>query len=82
MTSARLRQPSGWLVAVTAWLLSSPALHACPVCFQIEDGPVSAGVRAAVLLLVAVTTSVLCGAGLFVVRFARRASRLTEEDWR
>jgi len=52
------------------------ALHACPVCFRFEDGPTVAGTRAAVFVLVGVTSLVLSACGTFVVRFARRASSL------
>ena len=54
------------------WLAAEGSLLACPVCFQVEDGPVAEGVRAAVLTLMGVTVSVLCGVAMFVVRFARR----------
>jgi len=51
----------------------APAL-ACPICFQVEQGPVTEGVRAAVLVLMAVTVAVLGGFAAFIVRFARRQS--------
>ena len=54
------------------WLAFEATLLACPICFQVQDGPVVDGVRAAVLVLVGVTTTVLCGFGVFIVRFVRR----------
>jgi hypothetical protein len=58
------------VVALTA--CAAPLL-ACPVCFQVEPGPVTNGVRAAVVVLMAVTTSVLGGFAMFIVGFVRRA---------
>ncbi len=55
------------------WLVSGAVLGACPICFQVEQGPVTDGVRTAVIVLVAVTTGVLTGFGAFIVRFVRRA---------
>ena len=78
MTTRGVR-PARWMAALTAWLWFAPALEACPVCFQIEDGPAAAGVRAAVIVLLGVTVSVLAVAGLFVVRFARRSAAPGDE---
>ena len=66
---------SGLLLAAVLW---PRALHACPVCFRMEDGPASDGLRAAVGVLIGVTVVVLGAAARFVVRFARRAARLTD----
>jgi hypothetical protein len=52
---------------------SAVPLLACPVCFGVEQGPVTSGVRAAVVVLMAVTTSVLGGFAVFIVNFARRS---------
>jgi hypothetical protein len=51
---------------------STPAL-ACPICFQVEQGPVTDGVRAAVLVLIAVTIGVLAGFGTFIAGFIKRS---------
>ena len=59
---------------VAAWALASAPLLACPICFQVEDGPTSSGIRAAVFVLIGVTMSVLAGFATFVVRFVRRAA--------
>lgn len=66
---------SGMLLAV---VLSPTALHACPVCFRMEDGAAAEGLRAGVGVLIGVTLVVLGAAARFVVRFARRAARLTD----
>jgi hypothetical protein len=55
------------------WLVAEARLAACPVCFQMEDGPVTEGVRAAVLVLLAITTAVLSGFAFFIVGFVRRS---------
>ncbi len=68
-----------WCATFVLGPLSGPALLACPVCFQVEDGPAAAGVRAAVIVLMGVTASVLSGAGLFVIRVVRRSARLRED---
>jgi hypothetical protein len=49
------------------------------VCFRIEDGPTTAGIRAAVLVLVGVTGGVLAGVALFVSRYVRRTRTLNAE---
>ena len=54
------------------WMALQATLLACPVCFQIEDGRTAAGVRAAVIVLMAVTAGVLTGFGLFIRRFIQR----------
>ena len=51
-------------------------LFACPICFQVEEGPVTAGVRAAVVVLIGVTVGVLAGFGVFVARFVARSNAL------
>ena len=61
------------IIVFTAACLGVPAAAlACPVCFQVEDGPVVAGVRAGVGVLMAVTCVVLIGFGAFAVRLVRR----------
>lgn len=52
------------------WIGAETTTWACPICFQIEDGPVSGGVRAAVLVLVGVTAVVLTAFGRFAWRMA------------
>ena len=44
---------------------------ACPICFQVEDSGVTAGVRAAVIVLGLVTTVVLVGFAVFARRLVR-----------
>jgi hypothetical protein len=59
------------LAALAAVYGTAEALHACPICFQAEDDATSAGVRAAVGVLFAVTVAVLGAIGTFAVRVAR-----------
>jgi hypothetical protein len=59
---------------VLAWALASAPLLACPICFQVDDGPATAGIRAAVVVLGGVTVSVLTGFAAFIVRFVRRTA--------
>jgi len=54
------------------WIGATSHLLACPVCFQVEAGPMTAGVHAAVLVLIGVTLGVLAGFGVFVARFVAR----------
>lgn len=56
-----------------AWLLAPAAVLACPVCFGLDQGPVTDGLRTAVLVLVGVTLTVLTGFGIFITRFVRRS---------
>jgi len=60
-------------VALTAamCLFADTVIHACPVCFQIEDAHLTSGVRAAVGVLMGVTLTVLAPVVVFAVRFAR-----------
>jgi len=44
---------------------------ACPICFQFDQGPVTAGVRAAIVVLISVTVAVLVAFGRFAWRLAR-----------
>jgi hypothetical protein len=67
----RARVP--WAVAVLLVLFVPCSLLACPICFQVEQSPTTDGLRAAVLVLIGVTTCVLAGCATFVVRMARRS---------
>jgi hypothetical protein len=64
------------LLAVIVWASASATAWACPVCFRMEEGPVSAGVRAAIVVLMTVTVSVLAGFAFFIRRFVRRSRSL------
>jgi heme/copper-type cytochrome/quinol oxidase subunit 2 len=57
------------------WAGAGATLLACPICFRIEEGPVSNGVVAAVATLMGVTVAVLAAFGLFIRRFVRAESR-------
>ncbi|HKW02199.1 MAG TPA: hypothetical protein VJN96_20420 [Vicinamibacterales bacterium] len=73
MTSMWRRSVSA--VAMAAfWAAAGSTALACPVCFRVEEGPVTSGVRAAVLVLIGVTSGVLTGFGVFIARFVRRAA--------
>jgi hypothetical protein len=68
-----------WCLSVAAvWIAVSGTALACPVCFRIEEGPVADGVRAAVFVLIGVTTTVLSGVAMFLVRFIRRSAQQAE----
>lgn len=60
------------LLSLAIWLFTGVPLLACPICFQAQEGPVTDGVRAAVLVLMGVTTGVLSGFAMFIVRFVQR----------
>jgi hypothetical protein len=64
------------LATGTLWAAGAGHLLACPICFQVEDGPVSTGVHLAVVVLIGVTGAVLAGFGAFIARFVSRASAL------
>jgi hypothetical protein len=66
-------------VAVS-WVLMGSAALACPVCFRMEEGPVTDGVRAAVVVLMGVTVTVLGGFAFFIRGFVRRARTAAEEQ--
>ena len=73
------RRRLAWHASVAAvWIAASATALACPVCFRIEEGPVADGVRAAVFVLIGVTTTVLSGVGMFLVRFIRRSAQQSE----
>ena len=51
--------------------LADATLLACPICFQVEDTNAVNGVRAAVLVLMGVTSVVLIGFAGFAARLIR-----------
>lgn len=55
---------------------------ACPICFRVEESATTDGARAAVLVLVGVTTVVLGAFARFIVGFAKRERRQSEESSR
>ena len=71
----RLSVTSGFLI-----VLGDQALHACPVCFRIDDAATTSGVYAAVFVLLGVTTGVLGGFATFIVGFVRRARRHADTE--
>ena len=61
------------LVAIVPmWIAAGAAVYACPVCFQFEDGATTAGVRAALIVLLSVTVIVLSTVAAWGIR--RRTS--------
>jgi hypothetical protein len=60
------------LVTACLWIAGGITAAACPICFRVEQGPVTDGVQAAVLVLMGVTTGVLSGFGIFIAGFIRR----------
>lgn len=63
------------VLALSLAFAVNATLHACPVCFQVEENATTDGVQLAVLVLMGVTTTVLGGFGAFIIRFVRRTSR-------
>lgn len=72
--TTRWRRGVSSLAAAVFWAAAGSTALACPVCFRMEEGPVTSGVRAAVLVLIGVTSGVLTGFGVFIARFVRRAA--------
>ncbi len=69
-----------WVGMVVAGVLGATTTAlACPVCFQVKENATTDGVRAAVLVLVGVTTVVLGAFARFVVLFAKREGELNRE---
>jgi hypothetical protein len=54
------------------WLLVQASALACPICFQINDAHTTAGVRAAVGVLVVVTAAVVVPCAMFFSRLMKR----------
>ena len=69
------RHRVAWVLGCLWAAAAQPALLACPVCFQVEHGAVTDGVRAAVLVLIGVTSAVLTGFAVFIGRFVRHEAR-------
>ena len=58
-------------LAALICLTMEAAVHACPICFQIEDARATTGIRAGVGVMMAVTVAVLAGFFRFAIRCAR-----------
>ena len=63
------------VATAVAWCATSATALACPICFQVEQGPVTDGLRVAVFVLMGVTVAVLSGFGVFIARFVARSGR-------
>ena len=71
----RARNPRRLLGAITValtWLVWSPTLLACPVCFGQSDAPMATGMNAGVLVLLGITLSVLAIIAAHFFVFSRR----------
>jgi len=67
----RTRRLAGGIACALFWGATGISALACPICFRMDNGPMADGVRAAVVVLMAVTIGVLGCFGRFVVRLAR-----------
>lgn len=65
---------------ILIWAALGAGAWACPVCFRMDEGPVTDGVRAAVMVLIGVTTVVLAGFGVFIRGFVRRARAVESRE--
>ena len=70
----------GSSVGFLMWGLANARLLACPICFQIDDAPTTAGIRAAVTVLVATMAVVFAGFGVFVARFVKRTRGVSTDE--
>ena len=59
------------VLAIAMSLAVEAAVHACPICFQIEDARATIGIRAGVGVMMAVTVVVLGAFARFAIRCAR-----------
>jgi hypothetical protein len=69
---ASRRRPARLHGVCLMWIGATTPLFACPICFQVDAGPVTAGVHAALVVLIGVTVAVLTGFGVFAARFVAR----------
>ena len=65
------RRLTGILMGALLWSGASTIALACPICFQMEEGPMTKGVLAALFVLLTITVGVLGAFARFVVRMAR-----------
>ena len=69
-----------WAAVISLWAASGAIALACPVCYRIDDAPTTAGIRAAVVVLISVTGVVLGGFGVFLAGFLKRARALAKAE--
>jgi hypothetical protein len=69
MTHAR--RLAGVVISALIWIGASGVALACPICFQMEDGPMTKGVIAALFVLLTITVGVLGAFARFVLRIAK-----------
>ncbi len=70
---------SRFSVAIALIVAATERALACPICFRVEENATTDGVRAAVLVLIGVTTVVLGAFAGFIVGFVRREGREPED---
>jgi hypothetical protein len=73
------RRLTGVIAGVLAWSAASSVALACPICFQMEEGPMTKGVLTAVFVLMTVTIGVLGAFAKFVLKLTR-TPELTERS--
>ena len=56
------------ITTLVIWIALGASAWACPVCFRMDDGPVSDGVRAAVVVLMGVSRGGIAGLAPMLVR--------------
>jgi heme/copper-type cytochrome/quinol oxidase subunit 2 len=64
---------------IFAALLGEQVIHACPVCFRVEENATTDGIQAAVIVLGAVTVVVLGAFARFIAGFVKRERRQSGE---
>jgi len=77
MTRARVIVRAGMTLGIA--VCAQAAVHACPICFQIEDAHVTNGIRAAVGVLMGVTILVVSPVVAFAIKI-RRQERAQEGE--
>ena len=74
-----IKRPQRSFLVLALVLAASEVALACPICFRVEENATTDGAKAAVLVLVGVTTVVLGAFARFVVGFVKRESRQSKE---
>ena len=67
------------ILTVVVGVLVGDVVHACPICFRVEENATTDGARAAVLVLVGITAVVLGAFARFIVGFVKREGRQPRE---
>ncbi len=75
----RFRLPGPAALVAALWMLGSPALRACAVCFGKTDSPLGKGLHWGVLALLACIFALLLTFGAFAFYLARRSMAVEAE---